>query len=375
MVLAGGGQGGRGTESTDTAVAAREAAERLAGQTGGVVAASGEEDLVSDGQVTVLVSGGSAMLTKVTGAGCALGSLVAALLGAAGESRPERFAAVVAAHLAFGVASERAAAGAAGPGSFAVALIDELSRLDPDDLNAPQRLRFLSAAAGGDKPQVRAGFDPADLEVYLVTDRGQCGSRGVVETVRQAVDAGVRFVQLRDKDASDAEVKAQARQIAQVTEGRAVFVIDDRLEAVAELRREGVAVDGVHVGQGDTAPEQARALLGPDAVVGLSADHASHLEKLARLPRGTVDYLGVGPIHHTSTKPDASEPLGVDGFARFAAQAGLPCVAIGGVTLGDVAELKAAGAAGVAVVSAICANDDPAAAAGALVKGWAQARG
>lgn len=219
----------------------------------------------------------------------------------------------------------------------------------------------------------RADRTQAARGVYLVTDRVQCGDRGVVETVRQAVDAGVTTVQLRDKDATDAEILACLRELAPVTAGRAVLVVDDRLDAVVAARRERLAVDGVHLGQSDTSVAVARAALGPDAVVGLTADRPEHLEALAKLPAGTVDYLGVGAIHPTATKADAPEALGVAGFADFVAAAPLPCVAIGGVKIADVAPLRAAGACGVAVVSAICAADDARAAAAELVAEWESA--
>ncbi|WP_281356164.1 thiamine phosphate synthase [Arthrobacter mobilis] len=102
----------------------------------------------------------------------------------------------------------------------------------------------------------------------------------------------------------------------------------------------------------------------------MSAATGAELREAAGLPTGTVDYLGVGAIHPTSTKPDHPQPLGVAGFAAAAAAAPLPCVAIGGITTADVAALKAAGAAGVAVVSAICAAADPAAAARQLAAQW-----
>ncbi len=126
----------------------------------------------------------------------------------------------------------------------------------------------------------------------------------------------------------------------------------------------GARVDGIHLGQSDVPPQTARALLGADALVGWTANTPAHLADAAEMPAGTLDYLGVGVIRPTATKPDHPEPLGIGGFARIAAATALPCVAIGGVTPADVPALRAAGAAGVAVVSAICAAADPGAAAG-----------
>ena len=208
------------------------------------------------------------------------------------------------------------------------------------------------------------------LALYLVTDSALCGERGVVETVRLAVNGGVGIVQLREKHADAAEQLRQAEQIAEVIDGRALFVINDRLDVALEARRRGITVDGVHLGQSDDTVLRAREMLGPDAVIGLSTNTQAHLDAVRRLPAGTVDHLGAGVIRPTSTKPDHPEPLGFDGFASFAAAAPVPVVAIGGVRLDDAARLRRAGAAGVAVVSALCAADDPEAEARTFLEAW-----
>ena len=209
-----------------------------------------------------------------------------------------------------------------------------------------------------------------DLALYLVTDPALCGERGVAAVVDAAVSGGVRIVQLRDKDADDASIVEQLCALSEVIAGRALLVVDDRLDAVVEARRRGARVDGIHLGQSDASPLTARSLLGPDAIVGLTANTPAHLDAVRALPSGTVDYLGVGVIHPTSTKPDHPAPLGVAGFAAFAADSPLPCVAIGGIERADVAALRAGGAAGVAVVSALCAAPDPRVAARKLLRAW-----
>ncbi|MDF2561955.1 MAG: thiamine-phosphate pyrophosphorylase [Microbacterium sp.] len=210
----------------------------------------------------------------------------------------------------------------------------------------------------------------ADLSVYLVTDPLLCGDRGVAETVRLAVDGGVRIVQLRDKTASDAETVEQLLALSRAIDGRALLVVNDRLDAAIAARRRGARVDGIHLGQGDASVLRAREALGPDALIGLTANSAAHLDAVLALPAGTVDYLGVGVIRPTSTKPDHPEPLGVDGFRDFVARSPLPCVAIGGVGIEDTEELRDAGAAGLAVVSALCAVADPAATAAEFRRRW-----
>ncbi|WP_194420011.1 bifunctional hydroxymethylpyrimidine kinase/phosphomethylpyrimidine kinase [Microbacterium abyssi] len=215
----------------------------------------------------------------------------------------------------------------------------------------------------------------ADLSVYLVTDAALCGDRGVAAVVREAVAGGVSFVQLRDKTASDAEIVEQLIELSEITAGRAALVVNDRLDAAIEARRRGARVDGVHLGQGDASVLRARELLGPDALIGLTANTHAHLEAVRALPPGTVDHLGVGVIRPTSTKSDHPPALGIEGFRAIAAASPVPCVAIGGVGIDDAAPLRDAGAAGVAVVSALCAAEDPREAARALRRRWFGTRG
>lgn len=209
-----------------------------------------------------------------------------------------------------------------------------------------------------------------NLRLYFVTDPVLCGERGVVETVRRAVEGGATIVQLRDKHADgDAQLR-QLEELAEAIDGRAGLVINDHLAMAVAARDRGLPLDGIHLGQGDAAAAEARDALGPDALVGLTANTAEHLEAVRRLPPGTVDYLGVGVIRPTATKPDHPPALGVDGFGRFAARTPLPCVAIGGLLASDIAPLRRAGAAGIAVVSAICSAEDPFLAARSLRAEW-----
>lgn len=171
----------------------------------------------------------------------------------------------------------------------------------------------------------------ADLSVYLVTDAGLCGPRGVVETVRAAVDGGATVVQLRDKQATDAGTADLLVELSEVIDGRALLLVNDRLDAAVTARHHGARVDGIHLGQDDTSVERARELLGPDALIGLTANSREHLDALRALPDGTVDYVGVGVIRPTNTKPDHPPALGVAGFRALAAQSPVPAVAIGGI--------------------------------------------
>ncbi len=199
---------------------------------------------------------------------------------------------------------------------------------------------------------------PSYLGLYLVTDTALCGSRGVGETVRAAVRGGVSAVQVRDPAATGRELCALASAVRDVLAGTGVpLVVNDRADVAL-----AVGADGVHVGQHDLDPVSARRLLGTGAIVGLSVSTLDELSAAATLPAGTVDYLGVGPVWSTTTKPEAAAPLGVGGTATLttaATAATLPCVAIGGIHPRNAAAVRGAGVAGLAVVSAICSAADP----------------
>lgn len=212
-----------------------------------------------------------------------------------------------------------------------------------------------------------------DLSTYLVTDPGLSGTRGVLGVIEAAVAGGVSIVQIRDKTASTRELYELVLAASLLTAGRCALVIDDRVDVFLAARAAGAVVDGVHVGQSDLPARSVRTLIGPGALLGLTANQPAHLEALHALAPGTVDYLGMGVIRPTLTKKDHPQPLGVDGFARLSATTSLPCVAIGGVNLADTVALRTAGAAGLAVVSAVCAAPDPQQATRDFVTAWAEA--
>ncbi|QEA12695.1 thiamine phosphate synthase [Comamonas flocculans] len=207
---------------------------------------------------------------------------------------------------------------------------------------------------------------PLDLRLYLITDTGLCGAHGVARTVAEAVAAGATLVQLREPHGSDAEFVALGRALAQVLAGSGVpLIVNDRVHLVAEI-----GADGAHVGQGDMGAVQARRLIGPARWLGLSVQTPAHLQAALALPAGTLDYLGVGPVWAQQTKPDAAPAGGPEVLADIARASPWPCVAIGGIDIGRVAQVRRCGAAGVAVVSAICGQPDVAAATRRLRAAW-----
>ncbi len=206
-----------------------------------------------------------------------------------------------------------------------------------------------------------------DLALMLVTDAAMTGRRGLVETVLAGVAGGVTIVQLRDKIAEDAVLIEIARTLhAQLTSLGVPLIVNDRPEVAR-----AAGADGVHVGQDDGDPAAARAILGPDAFVGLSVTCTGDL---ATVDPSVVDYVGLGPIFASATKPDAGPPLGLDGLCDLGARLPVPFVAIGGVDASNAAAVVRAGATGIACVSAICAADDPREAAAALRRAMQVAR-
>ncbi|MDR5866807.1 thiamine phosphate synthase [Halomonas koreensis] len=198
-----------------------------------------------------------------------------------------------------------------------------------------------------------------DLSLYLVTDPELCAAHGLEATVLAAVRGGVSVVQLRDKHAPDAELIPLARRLKAALAGSGVpLIINDRLEVALAS-----GADGLHIGQDDGEVAEARAALGPEAILGLSVQTRA---QLARLEAGRLDYLGLGPVFATPSKRDHAEPLGFEGLAELAAASPLPTVAIGGLKAEHVEPVRQAGADGLAVISAICGTPDPEAAARAF---------
>ncbi len=200
-----------------------------------------------------------------------------------------------------------------------------------------------------------------DLSLYLVAGTPVVGARGLAETVRQAVAGGVTMVQIRDPRAETRRLVEETYALKQLLKPLNVaLIVNDRVDVVL-----AAGADGVHLGQDDMTPSDARRILGEDFLIGLSVGSPEEFEA-SRDHLHAVDYLGVGPVEATSTKADAGNAIGVEGLARVRALTSLPVVAIGGIGAGNIAPALRAGAGGVAVVSAICGADDPAEAARAL---------
>jgi thiamine-phosphate pyrophosphorylase len=198
-----------------------------------------------------------------------------------------------------------------------------------------------------------------NLGLYVVTDEALSRGRPTAEIVAAAIRGGADAIQLRAKELPMRDQVAIGRALRALTrEAGVLFIVNDRADLAVALD-----ADGIHVGQDDLPADLARKVVGPDKIVGVSAATVEE----ARIAREMgADYLGVGAIYGTATKSDAGAPVGPGRIGPIKAAVGLPVVGIGGIGRANATDVIAAGADGVAVVSAIVAADDPEAAARAL---------
>lgn len=198
------------------------------------------------------------------------------------------------------------------------------------------------------------------LRFYVITDGDPAAALPALGQVRQALSAGATMVQYRNKAFAAAHL-GEARAIADLCRVNGVpFVVNDDLRLALAL-----GADGVHLGQTDAPPALARELLGPAALIGISISDPG---ELARTDLAPCDYVGSGPVFATGTKADAKPVRGLAGLREMAGLVPRPLVAIGGITPANAGACLAAGADGVAVISALSRSADPAAAARALAE-------
>lgn len=192
--------------------------------------------------------------------------------------------------------------------------------------------------------------DKKDLLLYAVTDRSWLNGRTLYDQVEEALKGGVTFVQLREKNLDDTAFLQEAKEIKELCARFHVpFVINDNVDIAAEID-----ADGVHVGQSDMEAGDVRKKLGPDKIIGVSAQT---VEQALRAQAHGADYLGVGAVFPTGSKADAVE-VSHDTVREICRAVDIPVIAIGGITRENVIELKGTGICGIAVISAIFAQQD-----------------
>lgn len=200
-------------------------------------------------------------------------------------------------------------------------------------------------------------ISPGRWRLYVISDEKASRGRSHLQVAEAAIAGGADVLQLRDKEASSGLLYRAAMRLRKLTrDARVPFIVNDRLDIAL-----AVDADGVHVGQADLPASVVREFIGPGRILGVSVDSA---EEAILAEKDGADYLGVGPVFEArGTKLDAGEPLGVDRVARIRRACRLPIVAIGGIDAENARKVLEAGADAVAVISAIAAADDIAAAA------------
>ncbi len=203
--------------------------------------------------------------------------------------------------------------------------------------------------------------------LYLVTDRHATAGRSLVDVVEACLAAGLRAVQLREKDLDATEFFDFARELREVTSRHgARFLVNGRVDVAL-----AVGADGVHLPSASAvSPDVVRRVVGPERLLGVSTHSRTEVEAAAR---AGADFVVFGPVYETPSKRPYGAPQGVEVLAEACRRAPIPVLAIGGVTAPSVREVRAAGAAGVAVIRALLAAPDPAAATKELLAAWREA--
>ncbi|MGN0098318.1 MAG: thiamine phosphate synthase [Candidatus Methanomethylophilaceae archaeon] len=189
------------------------------------------------------------------------------------------------------------------------------------------------------------------FDLYVVTDSDLSKGRTDAEVARLAYEGGADAVQLRMKHADGKEMLEQALEIRKVAdECCKFFFVNDRVDVAMAS-----GADGVHLGQSDIPLEVARDLMGETAIIGVSVNN---VEQAIAAAEGGADYIGIGAIFNTSTKPDAKQGVGLGAIYEIREAVDIPIVAIGGINRGNIQDVVRAGADAAAVVSAVVAQDD-----------------
>ncbi len=200
-----------------------------------------------------------------------------------------------------------------------------------------------------------------DLRLYGILDQDRLAGMDLARLARESVDGGTTLLQLRDKHGSTRRMMESAKAILEAVGGRAPLLINDRVDVAL-----ATGAQGIHVGRDDMAPVEARRLLGPEAIIGITLKNE---DDLSGLDPAVVDYGCIGGVYATASKDNPDPPVGLAGLARLrelARRSGLPVGAIAGIDLARTRNCIAAGADGVAIISALYLEQDVAATARAF---------
>lgn len=196
----------------------------------------------------------------------------------------------------------------------------------------------------------KTNADRKRLQLYAITDSHWLNGRTLYSVVKESLEGGVTFLQLREKELDEEHFLEEARELQKLCrEYQVPFVINDNVDIAAAIN-----ADGVHVGQSDMEAGDVRAKLGPDKIIGVTA---KTVEQAVLAQERGADYLGVGAVFHTDSKADAKE-ISFDTLKDICKAVSIPVIAIGGITEENVRELAGSGICGIAVISAIYAQRD-----------------
>lgn len=185
--------------------------------------------------------------------------------------------------------------------------------------------------------------------LYVITTESP--QRSHIDIAKASIEAGVSFIQYRDKNASTRKLFETALKLREITrKARTKLIINDRVDIALAVK-----ADGVHLGQDDMPLEHARDILGDRYIIGIST---SCLEEAMEAERGGADYIGLGPIYPTPSKDDAGSPIGIEGLMAARESVDIPIVAIGGLTADNIEQVVSAGSDGIAVISAVASALD-----------------
>jgi len=195
-----------------------------------------------------------------------------------------------------------------------------------------------------------------NLELYVITDEVIAGGRSHVEIARRAIAGGADAIQLRDKECGSRDLCKAGKAIREITrQAGKLFIVNDRFDVALAC-----GADGIHLGQGDLRADVARQLAPPGFLIGVSVGSA---EEALRAEEYGADYVAVSPVFSTRSKGDAGPERGCNVLRDIASRVSVPVVAIGGITPDNIGDVIAAGADGVAVISAVAGRPDIIAAA------------
>lgn len=188
-----------------------------------------------------------------------------------------------------------------------------------------------------------------EIDFYLVTDSG-LSKKGTLSDVREAVDAGCKIVQYREKNKSTKEMVDEASEIKRICRNRAIFLVNDRIDVAL-----AVDADGVHIGQDDMQIEIAKKLLSPEKIIGLTVHN---VKEAVKAEKNGADYIGLGSIFDTSTKKDAGKGIGPASIKEVKIAIKIPVVAIGGINKENCIPVVENGADSLVAISAVVCSDD-----------------